>query len=198
MLAGVQAMLGEEFQPDWRGEGNVWEAYRRTCQPSSEARRLFGSIRGQRTLPTGYQGFQWSRSFLQPQGDNDPEKGIAFAFGPDDTYNFCAHPWARFQQGHFFSDWRTIPVLYPILSPGKAPGFSDILIPSHYYYSPTKDYTYGWNNEHEKDPDEIDENEVPWEEKSTKIFWRGSTTGGGSSPPGFVMTYQRHRYILHL
>lgn len=191
-LVGVQAMLGEEFKPDWRGEGNVWEAYRRTCHPSSEARRLFGSIRGQTTLSTNYQRSPSlvGRTYIKPMR---PEQEAMFADRPDDTFDFCADPWARFLQGHFFSDWRTIPVLYPILSPGKAPGFSDILIPSHYYYSPTDDYTYGWNDDHPKEPDEIDENEVPWEEKSTKIFWRGSTTGGGSSPSGFMMSYQRHR-----
>ncbi|GJJ14707.1 hypothetical protein Clacol_008974 [Clathrus columnatus] len=192
--AGVQAMLGEEFHPDWRGEGNVWEAYRRTCHPSSKARRLFGSIRGQTALSTSHQTSHLSvgQAYIKPL---QPEKEITFVEGPDDTFDFCAEPWARFQQGHFFSDWRTIPVFYPILSPGKAPGFSDILIPSHYYYSPTRDYTYGWNEGDPKKPDEVDQNEVPWEEKSEKIFWRGSTTGGGSSPPGFITSYQRHRFL---
>lgn len=38
-----------------------------------------------------------------------------------------------------------------------------------------------------------DENEQPWDKKKDLIFWRGATTGGGSSPPGFLAQYQRHR-----
>ena len=41
---------------------------------------------------------------------------------------------------------------------------------------------------------EVDGMETPWEMKSDKIFWRGASTGGGSSPPGFAAQYQRHRY----
>lgn len=42
---------------------------------------------------------------------------------------------------------------------------------------------------------ETDNYEVDWEGKENKIFWRGATTGGGSSPPGFVHQYQRHRLV---
>jgi hypothetical protein len=81
-----------------------------------------------------------------------------------------------------------------MFSPAKGVGYSDILIPSHYYYSSTKRYTYGW------DPanmviKEIDDMEVPWNKKVDDIFWRGATTGGGSSPAGFLSQYQRHRYV---
>jgi len=41
-----------------------------------------------------------------------------------------------------------------------------------------------------------DENEVPWEQKTDLIFWRGATTGGGSSPPGFLGQYQRQRFVI--
>jgi len=85
-------------------------------------------------------------------------------------------------------------VLYPVFSPSKARGFADIRIPSHYYFKGDSRYTYAW------DPvslvvKEIDNLEVPWDEKSDKIFWRGATTGGGSTPPGFTPTYQRHRFL---
>ena len=45
--AGVDAMIGGEFIPDWKGDSNVWEAYRLTCPPTSQARRLFSSLRAQ-------------------------------------------------------------------------------------------------------------------------------------------------------
>lgn len=189
-------MLGGEFTPDWQGDGNVWEAYRRTCEPSSQARRLFGSIRGQTSLSASAQG---AHSYLKglnvgTPGVRLPDADFVFSERPDDEYDFCSNPWARYQQGNFFSDWRTIPVLYPIFSPGKVKGFADIKVPSHYYYSSTPDYTYGWDEENMVIHD-VDENEVPWEQKTDMIFWRGSTTGGGSSPPGFLMSYQRHRWV---
>ena len=193
-------MLGGEFVPDWRGDSNVWEAFRRTCHPASQARRLFGSVRGQ-SAPTTAQG-QRPMSYLRRQNvathsDAEFEDELAFVARPDDTFDFCAQPWARYQQGHFFSDWRTIPVLYPVFSPAKAPGFSDLLIPSHYYYSSTKKYTYGWDPENMIVKD-VDDAEMPWEEKIDDIFWRGATTGGGSSPRGFLSSYQRHRCVIFL
>lgn len=82
-----------------------------------------------------------------------------------------------------------------MFSPAKAMGYSDILIPSHYYFSSTKRYTYGWDPANMRIK-EVDDMETPWEEKTNKIFWRGATTGGGSSPPGFLQRYQRHRSVV--
>lgn len=110
----------------------------------------------------------------------------------DDKFDFCSQPWAHFNQGHFFSDWRTIHALYPMFSPAKGNGYSDILIPSHYYFQSTKRYTYGWDPAKQQIKD-VDDMETPWEEKETDIFWRGATTGGGSNPPGYLAQYQRHR-----
>ncbi|KAI0943637.1 hypothetical protein AcW1_002755 [Taiwanofungus camphoratus] len=177
---GVYAELSGMYSPDWRGEGNVWEAYRRTCDPGSPARRLFSSFRASSTSRT-------SQLTVRNQE-------FVFARDVAGNYSFCQNPWAHYHQGHFFSDWRTIPVLFPVLSPAKAPGYADIRIPSHYYYGQTRRYTYGY------DPvnlvlKEVDHMETPWEEKSDKIFWRGASTGGGSSPPGFAAQYQRHRFV---
>ena len=182
-------MLGGEFVPDWRGDGNVWEAYRRTCEPSSQARRLYGSLR------TNLREGQAPISRLANAGvAGAPTEDFRFADDIDDEYDFCSHPWAHYNQGHFFSDWRTISALYPMFSPAKGTGYSDILIPSHYYYSSTKRYTYGWDpvNMVIKDFDDM---EMSWDDKVDDIFWRGATTGGGSSPPGFLAQYQRHRCV---
>ncbi|KZT65002.1 glycosyltransferase family 90 protein [Daedalea quercina L-15889] len=177
----VQNELSGMYSPDWRGEGNVWEAYRRTCDPGTPARRLFSSSRA---------GSSVSRASHLIASTQE------FVFAPDvsKNYSFCENPWAHYDQGHFFSDWRTIPVLFPIFSPAQAPGYADIRIPSHYYYGQTRRYTYGY------DPvnlilKEVDGMETPWEMKSDKIFWRGASTGGGSSPPGFAAQYQRHRLV---
>jgi hypothetical protein len=192
---GVEEMLNGKFIPDWHGDGNVWEAFRRTCPPDSQARKLFSSLRGDvrpgqqplnhfKDLPLASEEFTG--------GTVKEETDFEFARGTDGTFDFCANPWARYNQGHFFSDWRTIPVQYPIFSPAKAAGFGDILIPSHYYHASTPRYTYGWDPVHMIVKDRAD-GETPWENKTNLVFWRGATTGGGSSPPGFFKTYQRHR-----
>ncbi|BEJ13624.1 hypothetical protein CspHIS471_0307980 [Cutaneotrichosporon sp. HIS471] len=187
---GVEHVLGGEFIADWKGDGNVWESYRRTCEPSSQARRLFGSLRAQ--LKEG----QVPISRLANAGitTDTVDEDFEFPADVDDKFDFCDHPWAHYNQGHFFSDWRTIHALYPMFSPAKGVGYSDILIPSHYYFSSTKRYTYGWDpvNTIIKD---VDDMETPWEEKVDDIFWRGATTGGGSNPAGFLAQYQRHRFI---
>ncbi|OJA14308.1 hypothetical protein AZE42_01569 [Rhizopogon vesiculosus] len=121
---GIATVVGPDFTtPDWQGQGSVWDAYRRTCPPDSEARRLYMSFRNPDAQST--------KVFFgsgQPLGDD-------FTFVPtvEDSIDYCSKPWTHYTQGHFFSDWRTIPALLPVLSPGKATGFSDIRIPSHYY-----------------------------------------------------------------
>jgi hypothetical protein len=116
---------------DWGDEGNVWEAYRRTCAPGTSVRRLFKSIRG----PS--HSFQKPIEYL-PASIPKYRDDFEFSNSLDHDFRFCNHPWARYQQGHFFSDSRTISTLYPIFSPAKAPGYSDILIPSHEYHVPSK------------------------------------------------------------
>ncbi|GHJ90402.1 hypothetical protein NliqN6_6804 [Naganishia liquefaciens] len=186
---GIEHVLGGKFIPDWKGDGNVWESFRRTCDPHSQARRLFSSKR--HMLKEGQQPF----SALAEAGiDQSLSADFIFNEGTDDKYDFCSHPWAHYKQGHFFSDWRTIEALYPMFSPAKGIGYSDILIPSHYYYSSTKRYTYGWDPEN-MIIKEVDDMEMPWSKKIDDIFWRGATTGGGSNPPGFLPQYQRHRFI---
>ncbi|KAJ3825224.1 capsular associated protein [Lentinula raphanica] len=224
------------FRPDWRGEGNVWDTWRRTCPPNSTARKFYASIR--------------SAMLDSTTSSNNPASGgdegmlfrsipSSFAFAPSTSFsdiNFCDEPHLHYTQGHFFSDWRTLGELYPVLSPARAKGFGDIKIPSHYYYGSTDAYTYGWDEVNlELQP--TDRGEVAWgdetdlgangeggvddrdmiidpsydghtntanppknrktgkESKRNKIFWRGATTGGGNSPPGFAALYQRHRAV---
>ncbi|KAK7678714.1 hypothetical protein QCA50_018296 [Cerrena zonata] len=175
-------LLSGVFTPDWRGEGNVWEAFRRTCEPHSSARRLFSSFRASSTST--------NRTSQLTTRNHE----FVFARQTHGNYSFCHNPWAHYNQGHFFSDWRTIPMLFPIFSPAKASGYQDIRIPSHYYYAQTRRYTYGWDPVNlELKP--VDHMETPWEDKSDLIFWRGASTGGGSSPPGFAAQYQRHRFV---
>ncbi|KAI0062544.1 hypothetical protein BV25DRAFT_1870300 [Artomyces pyxidatus] len=171
--------------PDWQGRGSVWESYRRICSPDSQARRLVSSRRGS-NLNSVTDYFHPS----SPPLDGD----FKFAHDVDRKFSFCENPWAHYNQGLFFSDWRTIPIPYPILSPAKTSGYGDIKLPSHYYYGTTRRYTYAWD-EVNMEMKELDSMETPWEKKDDRIFFRGATTGGGSSPPGFSPQYQRHRFI---
>ncbi|KAG6336178.1 hypothetical protein ID866_2916 [Astraeus odoratus] len=174
----------EDFTPDWLGTGNVWEAYRRTCEPYAPARRLFSSYRNPHS--------EQPKRFLDaPDIVSDD---FTFVENVETELDYCQWPWAHFTQGHFFSDWRTMSVLYPIMSPARAQGFSDIRIPSHYYLGKSSRYTYGYDPNN-PEPKDIDDMEVPWDEKSDLIFWRGATTGGGSTPNGFSPNYQRHRFV---
>ncbi|KAG6812266.1 hypothetical protein H0H92_003655 [Tricholoma furcatifolium] len=183
---GIQAVLNGPFRPDWGDDGTVWEAWRRTCDPKSAARRVFSSLRN---------NFSPRPKNYLSTSSNEPGSDFNFASATHArTLNFCQAPHEHYTQGHFFSDWRTIHALYPVFSPARAKGFLDIRIPSHYYYGSTKRYTYGWDpiNLEQK---EVDNMEMPWAEKEDKIFWRGATTGGGSHPPGFSPQYQRHRFL---
>ncbi|KAG7096090.1 hypothetical protein E1B28_006766 [Marasmius oreades] len=182
---GIQHILGGPFIADWRGDGNVWEEWRRTCEPCSIARRLFSSIRDVFAEPP--------QTHFSSSSHRPPDFVFANATSFS-TLDFCQNPHAHYTQGHFFSDWRTIGALYPVFSPAKAKGFMDIKIPSHYYWGSTKGYTYGWDPVKGK-LSEVDVHEVPWEDKIDKMFWRGATTGGGSTPPGFAAQYQRHRLV---
>ncbi|KAJ3817769.1 hypothetical protein F5880DRAFT_1492406 [Lentinula raphanica] len=177
--------LHASFKPDWKGEGNVWDAWRRTCPPNSTARKLFSSITGSiRSI---------SKAVLSSLTSSQ------FIFSPHTSFHdpsFCDHPHRHYTQGHFFSDWRTLGELYPLMSPAKASGFGDIKIPSHYYYGSTASYTYGWDAAKGEISD-VDKDEVAWEtpHKLDKIFWRGATTGGGNNPAGFAGSYHRHRAV---
>ncbi|KAJ7194674.1 glycosyl transferase family 90-domain-containing protein [Mycena pura] len=58
--------------------------------------------------------------------------------------------------------------LYPILSMTKiSPCFADILVPSQFYYSRS------WWAPHYKHPNNVD-----WADKTPKLYWRGTNSGG--------------------
>lgn len=184
---GLRNVLGEGFTTNWREDENLWESWRKICYPKSQARRLFASMRSGVSQPRANNYLNFGSSSSPSDAD-----GLTFAKSVDEKFDFCEKPWARFQHGHFFSDLRSVSILYPVFSQAKAPGYADIRIPSHYYHQPSPSYTYGWDalNMVSK---EQDDNEVAWENKTDVIFWRGSITGGGNSPPGFSSQYQRHR-----
>ncbi|KAJ7111625.1 hypothetical protein C8R43DRAFT_903808 [Mycena crocata] len=171
------------WRPDWAGEGSVWDAWRRTCAPTAPARRLYSSLR------VGGVG-----SNSKGAHNAQPELTFAEGTGSRAGTDWCAAPARRYEQGHLFADWRALPALVPVFSPARAPGFADIRIPSHYYWGGTRRYTYGWDPVN-LEQHTVDAMEVPWEKKRDAVWWRGASTGGGSSPSGFSAGYQRHRFL---
>lgn len=142
MTEGIEKLLDGPFIEDWRGEGSIWDSFRRTCPPLSPARRHYAAMRGT---------YQTHQSLNILQSSSDPTLAgstkseitmdgsqIGLRRGLREEEDFCENPYGRYLQGHFFSDFRTVNALYPIFSPGKAPGYNDIVIPSHYYYGETK------------------------------------------------------------
>ncbi|THH09010.1 hypothetical protein EW145_g2318 [Phellinidium pouzarii] len=188
--AGIDSVLGKDFTADWRGDGNVWESWRRTCPPNTKARKLFSSVKTTAQAPRVVNLL----SSISGEPSILLSDNLTFAESVDDKYDFCEHPSTHYSQGHFFSDWRTISVLYPVFSPAKTTGYADIRIPSHYYHQATPQYTYGWDTINLKGK-ATDDMETAWENKLDIIFWRGATTGGGNSPSGFASQYQRHRFV---
>ncbi|KIK68432.1 glycosyltransferase family 90 protein [Collybiopsis luxurians FD-317 M1] len=162
------------FKPDWRGEGNVWDAWRRTCPPNSTARKMFSSIRN---MDLSLEG-KSKRGIGSRKEDGPPP---SFSYTPTNAFHsasFCDEPHLHYTQGHFFSDWRTIGELYPVLSPARAKGFGDIKIPSHYYYGSTDRYTYGWD-EVNLELEEVDRGEVAWGAETDGILGGPEDTEGG-------------------
>ncbi|KAJ7582876.1 glycosyl transferase family 90-domain-containing protein [Mycena floridula] len=74
--------------------------------------------------------------------------------------------------------------LYPMLSMTKiSPCFSDILVPSEFYYSDSH-----WS------PKYPHPNNIAWSKKKAKLYWRGSASGGTISGPSF-RNFPRFRLI---
>src|SRR3954470_19409159 len=84
---GIEHMLNGKFEADWRGDSNVWEAFRRTCPPSSQARRLYQSMRAR--LKEGQRPVDLFEKAGLVAG---PDEDFQFSERVDDRFDFCQHP----------------------------------------------------------------------------------------------------------
>ncbi|KAJ7623624.1 hypothetical protein FB45DRAFT_980453 [Roridomyces roridus] len=202
LTGNVPDLLSPRQSNDWGGSGSVWEAWRRTCLPDAAARRFYSSLgagwsggrgSGPRDLLRERYELMHAQEPLQTPGGGEGGE-LVFSESTNAELDFCMQPGAHYEQGHFFSDFRTLSVLAPVFSPSRPRGFSDIRIPSHYYYGGTRRYTYGWDPVN-LEQHVVDKMEVPWEQKRDALWWRGASTGGGNSPPGFGAGYHRHRFV---
>ncbi|KAF7335723.1 CAP10 domain-containing protein [Mycena venus] len=99
--------------------------------------------------------------------------------------------------GPFFS-----PPIFPFIpSPSRSLSLISLIFSSFVLFVDSTNplasydrYTYAWDpiNLEQR---AVDAMEVPWEKKRDVVWWRGASTGGGSSPGGFGKGYQRHRFL---
>ncbi|KAI5804355.1 glycosyl transferase family 90-domain-containing protein [Geopyxis carbonaria] len=73
--------------------------------------------------------------------------------------------------------------LYPVFSQSKVSTFGDILYPSPWYWSGKVKYN--------------EADDMPWENKTSALYWRGSTTGGYSRNGGWKRQH-RQRVVSNL
>lgn len=95
--------------------------------------------------------------------------------------DICLSPSLRERHGFFNrpNAFDIVHDLFPIFSQSKISSFQDILYPSPWY----------WSNKVPYD----EKNDINWESKKDKLYWRGSTTGGFSRDGGWR---RQHRQIF--
>ena len=93
----------------------------------------------------------------------------------------CLSPSLREKHGFFNrpNAFNIVHDLFPVFSQSKISSFQDILYPSPWY----------WSNKVAYD----EKKDLSWEKKKSKLYWRGSTTGGFSRDGGWR---RQHRQIF--
>jgi Glycosyl transferase family 90 len=122
--------------------------------------------------------------------DENPQDDIdSYAVGPlGFIYNhtafsdICASPSFASSYGFFNSPnaFSVVQDLFPVFSQSKISSFQDIIYPSPWYW-------YGKVSYDEKQ-------DMEWREKESKMYWRGSTTGGYSRD-GLWRNQHRQRFV---
>ncbi|GAA5943786.1 hypothetical protein JCM3775_000955 [Rhodotorula graminis] len=187
------------FAAEWKRDGNVWEAYRRSCPTESAARRLVESVRSAETHGslvvqgrTTNKVDAVSTRRIKSQTVLPVTREMTFSHDLDADFYVCDSPSLHTLHSAFYSDQRSIEHLYPVFSPSKPSGYADILIPSHHYWQPTSEFTYEleYRRGRTKIPTDMD-----WELKKDAAYWRGKVTRGADTPPGHGSSFQKQRLV---
>ncbi|KAJ6119502.1 hypothetical protein N7523_003782 [Penicillium sp. IBT 18751x] len=98
---------------------------------------------------------------------------LGFIYNTTAFSDICNTPSLRYTYGFFDrpNAFDVVHDLFPVFSQSKVSSFQDILYPSPWYWVDKVPY------DHRKD--------YPWEAKSNRMYWRGSTTGGFSRAGGW-------------
>lgn len=189
----------KNFTPEWKRDGSVWEAYRRSCPTDSAARRLIETVRSAESNGALIVQGRATSKLEAPQTRRVKSKTVlpstremTFSHALDADFNVCDYPSLHTLHSAFYSDQRSIEYLYPVFSPSKPTGFADILIPSHHYWSPSSEFTYEaeFRRGLTKNPTDID-----WALKKNTSYWRGKVTRGADTPPGHGSSFQKQRLV---
>ncbi|GLA59759.1 capsule-associated protein CAP1 [Aspergillus tubingensis] len=106
---------------------------------------------------------------------------LGFIYNTSAFSDICNSPSLRHKYGFFDrpNRFEAVHDLFPVFSQSKISSYQDILYPSPWYWSDQVPY--------EEDKD------MEWNEKSSQMFWRGSTTGGYSRAGGWR---RQHRQLF--
>jgi hypothetical protein len=189
----------KNFAPEWKRDGFVWEAMRRSCPTDSAARRLVESVRSAETNGALVVQGRSSAKADAPQTRRVKSasalpvtREMTFSHNLDAEFNVCDYPSLHTLHSAFYSDQRSIEYLYPVFSPSKPAGYADILIPSNHYWNPSSEFTYEaeFKKGRTKTPTDLD-----WDLKRNSTYWRGKVTRGADTPPGHGASFQKQRLV---
>ncbi|GLA44257.1 capsule-associated protein CAP1 [Aspergillus niger] len=117
-----------------------------------------------------------------PDNINSYAQGeLGFIYNISAFSDICNSPSLRYKYGFFDrpNRFEAVHDLFPVFSQSKISSYQDILYPSPWYWSDQVPY--------EEDKD------MEWDEKDSRMFWRGSTTGGYSRAGGWR---RQHRQLF--
>ena len=189
------------FTADLKRDGTTWDTFRRACDTEAGSRRLVESMRSAEVdSPLHIQGRSTSRTET-PVSRRRKDKGafpatreLTFQSHLDTEFDICAQPSMHSLHSAFYTDTRAIEHLYPVFSPSKPRGFSDILIPSNHYWNPSSEFAYEFELKKGRTSTPSD---VEWTEKKPTAYWRGKVTRGADTPPGHSSSFQKQRLVKH-
>ncbi|RPA87981.1 hypothetical protein BJ508DRAFT_1062 [Ascobolus immersus RN42] len=172
-------LTGLKFQPKNKNGGTVmskiWESHQ--FGEGSLIESIKKACGGSSPFSTGQQKPNWT-----------PDKEIpttsyakAFVKNVWDDLNVCQHPDMPKHHSFFRTRHTTTRGLIPMLGFGRPSVFGEILVPTHYWWG-NPDYTI--------DP----KKDIPWENKTSTLYWHGSSTGGGKGDPT-LGSMHRHRLV---
>ncbi|KAH0494103.1 hypothetical protein TgHK011_000736 [Trichoderma gracile] len=105
---------------------------------------------------------------------------LAFVYNTTAMSDICLTPSLSSTYG-FFDRPNTFMIthdLLPVFSQSKISSYGDIVYPSPWYWYKKVAYN--------------ESNDMPWDDKESKLYWRGSTTGGYSRNGGWRRHHRQH------
>ncbi|KAF2433204.1 putative capsule-associated protein CAP1 [Tothia fuscella] len=129
-----------------------------------------------------------ARNFQETSKDNITSYALGdlgFVYNSTAFSDICMSPSLRETFGFFDrpNAFNIVQDLFPIFSQSKISSFQDILYPSPWYWAHKVDYDKG--------------RDVEWDKKDSRLYWRGSTTGGFSRNGGWRRQH-RQRVVRRL